>query len=70
VTTIDIAAADGGAALLTLGIALYAATILICVGLFVHAMANHRRRLAIGTAASVIILSVAGVIIAIASSIG
>lgn len=69
-STVTIAAADGGAALLTLGIALYAATILVCVGAFVHALAHHRRQLAIGAAAAVITLSAAGVVVAVLSSIG
>jgi ABC-type Fe3+ transport system permease subunit len=69
VTTTVIAAADGDAALLTLGIALYAAVILVCVGVCVNALANHRKQLAIGTGATVIALSIAGVVVAILSSI-
>lgn len=68
--TITLAAADGGAALLTLGIALYAAIIMICVGLCVHGLARHRRQLVIGSATAVVILSIAGVVVAILSSIG
>jgi len=70
VRTITLAAADGGAALLTLGIALYAAIILICVGLCVHGLAHHRRQLVMGSAAAVVTLSVAGVVVAVLSSSG
>ena len=63
------AAGEGVAALLTLGISAYAAVILIAVGLAISYARRGRKRAAIYCAVIVGILTVVGVIIAIASSI-
>ncbi|MGV9824303.1 MULTISPECIES: hypothetical protein [unclassified Gordonia (in: high G+C Gram-positive bacteria)] len=57
------------AALLTLGIALYSAIILIGIGVGVYAVTHGRRTLAIAMAVLVGVLTVTGVILAVASSI-
>lgn len=63
------AAGEGVAALLTVGISVYAAAILVGVGLGISYARKGRRQAAIICAVVVGILTVAGVIIAIASSI-
>ncbi|MGC5255007.1 hypothetical protein ACPXCG_01535 [Gordonia sp. DT218] len=61
--------ADADAAALTLGIAIYAAAILIGTGLVVNAVTRHRKNRAIAAAVVVLVLVVAGVVVAVASSI-
>lgn len=61
--------ADGAVAAMTLGISVYAAIILVCVGLGIHYMQRGRRRPATVCAVIVGVLTVAGLIIAIASSV-
>ncbi len=68
--TTNLAMADANAAALTLGIAVYAAAILIGIGVGINALTHHRRNRAIGAFAVVGVLTVAGVVIAVASSIG
>ncbi|AZZ83030.1 MULTISPECIES: hypothetical protein [Gordonia] len=65
----DAVAADSSAALLTLGISLYSIAILVCLGVAINAARFRRRRLAITMAWVVGVLTVAGVIIAILSSV-
>ncbi|MXP22947.1 hypothetical protein GIY30_16540 [Gordonia sp. HNM0687] len=70
VTLAPLAMADSNAAALTLGIAVYAAAILIGLGVGVNALIQGRRRRAVIAWAVVAVLTLAGVVIAIASSIG
>ncbi|MFW0784519.1 hypothetical protein AAFP35_08340 [Gordonia sp. CPCC 206044] len=65
-----LAMADANAAALTLGISIYAAAILVLIGLGINAVQHHRRERAITCAVIVGILVIAGVVVAIASSIG
>ncbi|MDL9938451.1 hypothetical protein QSJ18_17010 [Gordonia sp. ABSL1-1] len=57
------------AALLTLGISLYAAVILVCIGVGISAARSRRRRLAIIMAWVVGALTLGGLAIAIYSSV-
>ncbi|MFT4126311.1 MAG: hypothetical protein QM662_08785 [Gordonia sp. (in: high G+C Gram-positive bacteria)] len=59
----------GTAALLTVGISVYAAAILIAVGLGISAARQGRRERALGCAVVVGVLTVAGVVVAVLSSI-
>lgn len=70
VTPTPLAMADANAAALTLGIALYAAAILIGIGVGVNALTRGHRRRAVIAGIVVTVLTLAGVVIAIASSIG
>ncbi|GAB08734.1 hypothetical protein GOARA_019_00160 [Gordonia araii NBRC 100433] len=56
-------------AALTFGVTIYAAAILVCLGVGVSAASRRRRRLAIAMAAAVAVLTVLGVIVAVLSSI-
>lgn len=53
---------------LTLGIALYSAAILVGIGVGINAASKQRRRLATIMAAVVLVLVLAGVVVAILSS--
>ncbi|WLP91705.1 hypothetical protein [Gordonia sp. NB41Y] len=64
-----LAMGDAAVAGLTIGISVYAAAILIAVGMGLTAARQGRRRRAIICAVIVGILTVAGVVIAVASSI-
>ncbi|MGW0037028.1 hypothetical protein [Gordonia sp. NPDC003376] len=64
-----LALGDGAVAGLTIGISVYAAAILIAVGVGLTAARQGRRRRAIISAVIVGILTVAGVVVAVASSI-
>ncbi|MFT4044024.1 MAG: hypothetical protein QM673_12760 [Gordonia sp. (in: high G+C Gram-positive bacteria)] len=61
--------AKSEAALLTLSIAAYSAAILAGIGIGIYAITHHRRRLAIAMGTVVGVLTLAGVIIAVGSSI-
>jgi predicted branched-subunit amino acid permease len=65
-----LAAGLGGTspAALTLGIALYSAAILVGIGVGINAASRGRRRLAAIMAAAVLVLVIAGVVVAILSS--
>lgn len=60
---------EGTAALMTVGIAVYAAIILAAIGLGINAIQHGQRRRATTMAIVVGVLVVAGVIVAVASSI-
>ncbi|UAK38187.1 hypothetical protein K8O93_24765 [Gordonia bronchialis] len=64
-----LALAETSPALLTLGISLYSAVILICIGVGINAARHGRRRLAIVMAVIVGVLTVVGVVLAILSSV-
>ncbi|RPA65302.1 hypothetical protein EF294_05600 [Gordonia oryzae] len=64
-----LAMSNGAVAGLTIGISVYAAAILIAVGLGISAARQGRHRVAIACAIVVGVLTVAGVIIAVASSV-
>ncbi|GAB26257.1 hypothetical protein GOPIP_094_00050 [Gordonia polyisoprenivorans NBRC 16320 = JCM 10675] len=64
-----LAMSNGAVAGLTIGISVYAAAILIAVGLGISAARQGRRRTAIACAVVVGVLTVAGVIVAVASSV-
>ena len=68
VTTTVIAAADGDAAP-SPSVSRSTPRSSWCASVCVNALANHRKQLAIGTGATVIALSIAGVVVAILSSI-
>ena len=57
--------AAGDPALWTLGVTAYAAAILVCTGVAVNAAARGRRRAAIVMAVTVVLLSLAGVVVAV-----
>ncbi|MEO9328417.1 hypothetical protein [Gordonia aurantiaca] len=63
------AGSSSSAALLTLGISLYAIAILVCLGIAINAARFRRRRLAITMAWVVGILTIAGVVVAILSAV-
>jgi hypothetical protein len=56
-------------AALTLGIALYSAAILVGIGVGINAASRGRRRLAVIMGVVVLVLVIAGVVVAILSSI-
>jgi len=62
-------AADSSVALLTLGISVYSIAILVCLGIAINAARFGRRRTAITMGWVVGVLTVAGVIVAILSSV-
>ena len=64
-----LALAETSPALLTLGISLYSAVILIGIGVGINAARHGRRRLAIVMAVIVGVLTVVGVVLAILSSV-
>ncbi|ACY20877.1 hypothetical protein Gbro_1604 [Gordonia bronchialis DSM 43247] len=64
-----LALAETSPALLTLGISLYSAVILICIGVGINAARHGRRRLTIVMAVIVGVLTVVGVVLAILSSV-
>ncbi|MGC4933764.1 hypothetical protein ACLQ3C_08775 [Gordonia sp. DT30] len=64
-----LALSDSAVAGLTIGISVYAAAILIGVGLAISAAQRGRRRLAITCAVIVGVLTIAGVIAAVLSSV-
>ncbi|UEA59814.1 hypothetical protein LK459_02700 [Gordonia otitidis] len=68
-TPLVLAADQGAVALLTLAIAVYSAAILICIGVGINAISRGRRRLAIVMACCVGVLVIAGVVVAVMSSI-
>lgn len=59
---------DVSPAALTLGIALYSAAILVGIGVGINAASNQRRALATVLAVGVMVLVLAGVVVAILSS--
>ena len=67
-TTLQLASSWDPAAL-TLGVTLYAAITLVCLGVGVNAAHRRRRRLAIAMAMMVTVLTIAGVVVAVMSSI-
>lgn len=62
-------AADSSVALLTLGISVYSIAVLVCLGIGVNAARFGHRRRAVIMAWVVGVLTVAGIIVAIISSI-
>lgn len=60
--------AAGDPALWTLGVTAYAAAILVCTGVAVSAASRGRRTMAITMAVAVVLLSLAGVVVAVLSS--
>lgn len=60
--------AAGDPALWTLGVTVYAAAILVCTGAGVSAAARGRRQTAVVMALVVVLLSLAGVVVAVLSS--
>ncbi len=61
--------ADSSAAALTLGISLYAAAILVGIGICINAVTRHQRTRAITAAVVVGVLVIVGVVVAVASSV-
>lgn len=68
-TTTILADGEGAAALLTLGIALYAAVILVAIGVGINAIQHGRKNRAIAMAVIVGVLTIAGVIVAVFSAV-
>lgn len=62
-------ASSGSAAALTIGISAYAAVILIGIGIVINSIQHGRRDRAIAAAVVVGVLTIAGVVIAVLSSI-
>ncbi|MGV9710662.1 hypothetical protein ACWDTI_08355 [Gordonia sp. NPDC003424] len=68
-STTILAEGEGAAALLTIGIAAYAAVILVAIGLGINAIQHGRRNRAIAMAIVVGVLTVAGVVVAVLSAV-
>lgn len=63
-------ASSAATATLTLGLAAYSALILAGIAVAIHGARRHRRRQAIAAAVMVGVLSLGGLVVAIASSVG
>ncbi|MFW0796230.1 hypothetical protein AAFP30_20625 [Gordonia sp. CPCC 205515] len=68
-STTILADGEGAAALLTIGIAVYAAVILVAIGLGINAIQHGRKNRAIAMAVVVGVLTVAGVVVAVISAV-